>query len=80
MLINMPWRPLTVEIHIVEPDLASVVKTAVEQGIWRHHHSGGGGCYLIAVPTPFKDRHEPDMVFVESAAKSIAPTLKKGRW
>ncbi len=34
--------------------------------------------YLIAVPTPFKDRHEPDMVFVESAAKSIAPTLKKG--
>ncbi len=34
--------------------------------------------YLIAVPTPFKDRDEPDMVFVESAAKSIAPTLKKG--
>ncbi len=33
------------EIHIVEPDLASVVKTAVEQGyLKRHHHPGGGGC------------------------------------
>ena len=34
--------------------------------------------YLIAVPTPFKGDHEPDMVYVDAAAKSIAPVLKKG--
>src|SRR5690606_29958992 len=28
--------------------------------------------------TPFKGDHEPDMVYVEAAAKSIAPVLKKG--
>ncbi|HBV5743300.1 UDP-N-acetyl-D-mannosamine dehydrogenase [Klebsiella pneumoniae] len=67
------------EIHIVEPDLASVVKTAVEQGYLSATTTPvEADAYLIAVPTPFKDRHEPDMVFVESAAKSIAPTLKKG--
>ena len=68
-----------VEIHIVEPDLASVVKTAVEQGYLSATTAPvAADAYLIAVPTPFKDLHEPDMVFVESAAKSIAPTLKKG--
>lgn len=67
------------EIHIVEPDLASVVKTAVEQGyLSATTVPVEADAYLIAVPTPFKDLHEPDMVFVESAAKSIAPVLKKG--
>lgn len=32
------------EIHIVEPDLASVVKTASSRVFKRHHHPGGGGC------------------------------------
>ncbi len=67
------------EIHIVEPDLASVVKTAVEQGyLSATTVPVESDAYLIAVPTPFKGGHEPDMAFVESAAKSIAPTLKKG--
>ena len=67
------------EIHIVEPDLDRVVKTAVADGYLRATTTPeAADAYLIAVPTPFKDRHEPDMVFVESAAKSIAPTLKKG--
>ena len=34
--------------------------------------------WLIAVPTPFKGDHEPDMTYVESAARPIAPVLKKG--
>ena len=45
------------EIHIVEPDLASVVKTAVEQGyLSATTTSVEADAYLIAVPTPFKDR------------------------
>ena len=67
------------EIHIVEPDLDSVVKTAVSAGHLRATTTPvEADAYLIAVPTPFKGDHEPDMVFVEAAAKSIAPVLKKG--
>jgi UDP-N-acetyl-D-mannosaminuronic acid dehydrogenase len=45
------------EIHIVEPDLASVVKTAVEQGyLSATTEPVEADAYLIAVPTPFKDR------------------------
>ncbi|MBJ8365380.1 UDP-N-acetyl-D-mannosamine dehydrogenase [Citrobacter cronae] len=67
------------EIHIVEPDLAAVVKTAVENGFLRATTTPvDADAYLIAVPTPFKGEHEPDMVYVEAAAKSVAPVLKKG--
>lgn len=66
-------------IHIVEPDLDSVVKTAVEGGFLRATTTPvAADAYLIAVPTPFKGDHDPDMVYVEAAAKSIAPVLKKG--
>ncbi|BBJ00636.1 UDP-N-acetyl-D-mannosamine dehydrogenase [Ferrigenium kumadai] len=33
---------------------------------------------MIAVPTPFKDHHEPDLKFIEAACASIAPVLKPG--
>ncbi|HBH14513.1 MAG TPA: UDP-N-acetyl-D-mannosamine dehydrogenase [Leclercia adecarboxylata] len=67
------------EIHIVEPDLDKVVKTAVEGGYLKASTTPvPADAYLIAVPTPFKGEHEPDMVYVEAAAKSIAPVLKKG--
>lgn len=67
------------EIHIVEPDLDNIVKEAVEakclQAVTKPLPADA---FLIAVPTPFKGDHEPDMVYVEAAAKSIAPVLKKG--
>lgn len=66
-------------IHIVEPDLDKVVKIAVEGGYLQAVTKlQAADAFLIAVPTPFKGDHEPDMIFVESAAKSIAPVLKKG--
>lgn len=67
------------EIHIVEPELGNVVKAAVEGGFLRAATTPvEADAYLIAVPTPFKSDHDPDMAFVEAAAKSIAPVLKKG--
>ena len=67
------------EIHIVEPDLDLVVKKAVDGGFLRASTTPvDADAFLIAVPTPFKGDHEPDMVYVEAAAKSIAPVLKKG--
>ncbi|WP_226574019.1 UDP-N-acetyl-D-mannosamine dehydrogenase [Mangrovibacter yixingensis] len=67
------------EIHIVEPELDLVVKQAVQDGYLRASVTPvEADAYLIAVPTPFKDAHAPDMRFVRAAAESIAPVLKKG--
>ena len=66
-------------IHIVEPDLDLLVKRAVEDGCLRAVTTPEpADAFLIAVPTPFKGDHLPDMKFVESAALSLAPVLKKG--
>ncbi|KQN60280.1 UDP-N-acetyl-D-mannosamine dehydrogenase [Erwinia sp. E602] len=67
------------EIHIVEPDLDRVVKTAVEGGFLRATTvPEPADAFLIAVPTPFKEQHQPDMAWVEAAARSVAAVLKAG--
>ena len=67
------------KIHIVEPDLDLAVKAAVEGGFLRAStQPQPADAFLIAVPTPFKGDYEPDLAYVEAAAKSIAPVLKKG--
>ncbi|TPE13890.1 UDP-N-acetyl-D-mannosamine dehydrogenase [Pantoea vagans] len=66
-------------IHIVEPDLDQVVHAAVTRGDLRATtQPEPADAFLIAVPTPFKDDHQPDLRFVKAAAESIAPVLKKG--
>ena len=67
------------KIHIVEPDLDDVVKTAVATGHLRATTAPeAADAFLIAVPTPFKGDHEPDVSYVEAAVRSIAPVLKHG--
>ena len=71
------------EIHIVEPDLDMIVCTAVNEGYLKATLTPEpADAFLIAVPTPFKDSDseipEPDLKYIESAAKAIAPVLKKG--
>ncbi|OOQ45424.1 UDP-N-acetyl-D-mannosamine dehydrogenase [Pseudomonas fluorescens] len=67
------------QIHIVEPDLDMVVHAAVTEGYLRAStRPEPADAFLIAVPTPFKGDHEPDLGYIESASKSIAPVLKKG--
>ena len=71
------------KIHIVEPDLDKMVHEVVTDGFLRATTKPEkADAFLIAVPTPFKEGptgpHHPDMDYIESAAKSIAPILKKG--
>ncbi|KAE9529322.1 UDP-N-acetyl-D-mannosamine dehydrogenase [Testudinibacter aquarius] len=67
------------KIHIVEPDLDVAVKSAVEQGLLTASTKVlPADAFLIAVPTPFKDHYQPDLSYVESATKNIAPVLQKG--
>lgn len=67
------------KIHIVEPDLDVAVNKAVSEGYLKATTvAEPADAFLIAVPTPFKNGHEPDLSYIESASKSIAPVLKKG--
>ncbi|WP_242113104.1 UDP-N-acetyl-D-mannosamine dehydrogenase [Luteimonas aquatica] len=67
------------EIHIVEPDLDVSVRAAVAGGFLRASTTPEpADAFLIAVPTPFKDDHVPDLGYIEAAAKAIAPVLKRG--
>lgn len=66
-------------IHIVEPDLDVLVHEVVRVGKLRATTKPEpADAFLIAVPTPFKGDHEPDLIYVEAASRSIAPVLKKG--
>ncbi|MEH6415948.1 UDP-N-acetyl-D-mannosamine dehydrogenase [Pseudomonas sp. CGJS7] len=67
------------EIHIVEPDLDVAVRNAVSGGYLRASiQPESADAYLIAVPTPFKNDHQPDLRYIEAAAKALAPVLRKG--
>ena len=67
------------KIHIVEPELDIVVHAAVTSGYLRATLSPEpSDAFIIAVPTPFKNGHEPDLTFIESSCKSIAPVLEIG--
>jgi len=68
------------EIHIVEPDLDIAVHAAVTEGYLRATTTPEpADAFLIAVPTPFRDQdHTPDLSYIESAARAIAPVLAAG--
>lgn len=73
------------KIHIVEPDLDMMVHAAVSEGYLEATTiAEPADAFLIAVPTPFlpisneSDIPAPDLKYIESVAKSIAPVLKKG--
>lgn len=68
------------EIHIVEPDLDIVVRSVVTEGYLRATtEPESADVFIIAVPTPFHEgSREPDVSYVEAAARSIAPVLEKG--
>ena len=66
-------------IHIVEPELDILVRAAVQTGRMRETTTPvAAQAFLIAVPTPFKDDHVPDVSYVKAAVLSIAPVLAKG--
>lgn len=67
------------KIHIVEPELEDLVKAAVSEGWLRATtQPEAAAAFLIAVPTPFKNGHQPDLGYIEAATKAIAPVLQKG--
>lgn len=67
------------KIHIIEPELEVLVHEAVQNNyLTAVIEPEKSDVFMVAVPTPFKGEHEPDLSYIESAAKSIAPVLEKG--
>ncbi|CAD9197015.1 UDP-N-acetyl-D-mannosamine dehydrogenase [Acinetobacter bohemicus] len=67
------------KVHIVEPDLDALVKVVVAKGMLSAQTSPvAADAYIVAVPTPFKDDHQPDLKYIEAASKALAPYLKPG--
>lgn len=67
------------KIHIVEPELDILVNAAVtENYLSATSKPIEADAFLIAVPTPFKDDHEPDLSYIEDATRAIAKVLRKG--
>ena len=67
------------KIHAVEPELDILVQTTVQSGFLKATTKPAkASVFMIAVPTPFIGDHEPDLSYIESAVKAIAPVLEKG--
>ena len=66
-------------VHIVEPDLDMVVRSAVKAGNLKAvTKPEKAEAFMVAVPTPFKEDYQADLSYIEAAAKAIAPVLEKG--
>jgi UDP-N-acetyl-D-mannosaminuronic acid dehydrogenase len=69
------------EIHIVEPDLDLMVRSAVNSGNFRAAlEPEEAETFILAVPTPFKangsQEKVPDIQYVEAATRAICPILQ----
>ena len=67
------------EIHIVEPGLDAFVQSAVNSGRLKADMKPTvADVFIIAVPTPFHEGYVPNVDYIVSATKAIAPYVKEG--
>lgn len=67
------------KVHIVEPDLDMLVQATVAMGRLRATTTPEPAeVYVIAVPTPLDADNQPDLSFVNAAAKTVASVVEKG--
>lgn len=67
------------KIHIVEPDLDTFVQSAVNSGNLKASTAASeADVFIVAVPTPFKDGFVPNIDYIVSATKGLAPYVKPG--
>jgi len=67
------------KIHFVEPKLDVLVHKAVSDNFLKAvTEPEKADVFMVAVPTPFKGDHKPDLSYIKSAAKAIASVLEQG--
>jgi UDP-N-acetyl-D-glucosamine dehydrogenase len=69
------------ESHIKDvssDDLKKLVDAGMITATSDYAAVAGSAAVVVAVPTPLTPQREPDLAYIESAARSIAPYIKKG--
>jgi UDP-N-acetyl-D-mannosaminuronic acid dehydrogenase len=67
------------QIHIDEPGLHDLLQEALQHGRFQAQTTPEpANAFILCVPTPFKDGYQPDLSYVEAAARSVLPVLKEG--
>lgn len=84
-IVGVDTNPRVVEmtnrgkLHIIEPGMGPILKEMVSAGKLKASHKPEvSDAYFIMVPTPFKGNHKPDVSYVGSATRAVAPYLKEG--
>ncbi len=84
-VVGVDVRPEVVEtinagnIHIVEPDLDVLVKSAVGSGnLTASLEPVPSDIFIIAVPTPLTSERQPDLSFIEAAVAAISSYIVAG--
>lgn len=66
-------------IHFSEPGVKELCAKVVSDGMLKAYAvPRPSDVFVIAVPTPFKENHEPDISYVVSAVRSSLPFLREG--
>lgn len=64
-------------VPFVEPDMATTVAGVVSQGfLTATTETPHAETYIVAVPTPFLEGHQPDLSYIRDAGEQIAPLLE----
>jgi UDP-N-acetyl-D-mannosaminuronic acid dehydrogenase len=67
------------KIHIVEPELNILVRSAVNSGqLTASLTPQPADIFIITVPTPVREDHTPDLSYVKAAVQEIAPCIQQG--
>ena len=66
-------------IHIDEPDLDILVRSAVNSGqLKASHEPQHADVFVLCVPTPIRPDRSPDLSYIQSACATVRPHVKKG--
>lgn len=67
------------QIHIEEPDLDILVRSAVNSGqLKASTEPQPADVFILCVPTPFHADRSPDLTYVEASARAVRPFVKAG--
>ena len=66
-------------VHIDEPCISDLLQEALEQERFSAQlQPEPADAFILCVPTPFQIGYQPDLSYVEAAARSVLPVLKEG--
>lgn len=67
------------ESHFIEPELNALIRNAVSCGLLcASMEITSADVFIIAVPTPLREGHKPDVTYIKEVAQALAPVLARG--